>query len=542
MFSYSSGKNLKLISKIIERRLKIIKKMIIKYFSRSKKNVLRIFNIKNCIILFIVVGCIANLESCTPSPEEFANTDNVENNNDNSQNTQNTVAETQDDIDFREAKNQASLEAFENYLRNYPDGKYVDQASFQISVLRAVRDSIDSALDEQQAFEIAKRDNTVAGFEYFLVKFPNSPKMKDVKAILVNLKKKQTEMANAESDEKAFREARSKNTPAAYSEYLSRFPSGAHAAEANEQIQNLQNVNRQRIANEDNVYSRTETIGTIEAYEAYLREYSDGKYFQQATTMLNMLREEKRFQDAAPPNMVYVKGGDFDMGNSRGKSDEHPVRKVKVSSFYIHKFEVTNSQFALFLNAYGSDNVKSGEFAGQDMIFEEEWGLRFDGNIWSAQPGYAAFPVVNVTWFGANEFCKYYGYRLPTEAEWEYAARGGNKSRAYKYSGSNNIDTVSWYNSNSRTTRPVGKKQRNELGIYDMTGNVWEWCSDWYDKDYYQKNVINNPTGPSSGTAKVLRGGSFFDNRDKLSPTARDFSFPFIGYYSYGFRCVKSIP
>ena len=99
---------------------------------------------------------------------------------------------------------------------------------------------------------------------------------------------------------------------------------------------------------------------------------------------------------------------------------------------------------------------------------------------------------------------------MPTEAEWEYAARGGNKSQGYKYSGSNNIDDVGWCNSNSgKKTHPIGQKNPNELGLYDMSGNVWEWCSDYYDDHYYDDSPSNNPAGPSKGKEKVMRGGMY---------------------------------
>ena len=123
-------------------------------------------------------------------------------------------------------------------------------------------------------------------------------------------------------------------------------------------------------------------------------------------------------------------------------------------------------------------------------------------------------PVENVSWYDCQTFIKrlnsYTGrnFRLPTEAEWEFAARGGNYSRHYKYSGSNKIDDVAWYSENSgHRTHPVGNKQPNELDLYDMSGNVWEWCSDWYGS--YSSYSQSNPTGPNSGSYRVNRGGSW---------------------------------
>ena len=138
-------------------------------------------------------------------------------------------------------------------------------------------------------------------------------------------------------------------------------------------------------------------------------------------------------------------------------------------------------------------------------------------------------PIENVSWNDVQEFIRKLNqktgknYRLPTEAEWEYAARGGNKSRGYKYSGSNILDEVAWYNDNSSSiTHPVGEKQANELGLFDMNGNVWEWCNDWHGAYYYQNSPTFNPKGPSYGDGRVFRGGSWYSDPPYCLPTIRD--------------------
>ena len=219
-----------------------------------------------------------------------------------------------------------------------------------------------------------------------------------------------------------------------------------------------------------------------------------------------------------PEGMVYVKGGWFEMGSNNGGSEEKPVHRVYVDDFYISKYEVTFAEYDRFCEATGRSKP-------DDM----GWGR---GNR----------SVIFVSWYDAVEYCNWLSrqtgkhYRLPTEAEWEYAARGGNKSRGYKYSGSDNINRVAWYDGNSNDrTHPVGTKQPNELGIYDMSGNLWEWCSDWYDSDYYSRSPERNPKGPTSGNSRVLRGGSWdFDvsycrvaNRYGYNPGSRDYSFVF---------------
>jgi formylglycine-generating enzyme required for sulfatase activity len=157
-------------------------------------------------------------------------------------------------------------------------------------------------------------------------------------------------------------------------------------------------------------------------------------------------------------------------------------------------------------------------------------------------------PIINVTWHDAKEFIEKLNqlsginYRLPTEAEWEYAAKGGNKAHGYKFSGGDSAMMVAWYDSTiSKEEHPVGEKKPNELGLYDMSGNVWQWCSDWFDEKYYSKSPSNNPSGPSAGTPfKVVRGGSWWGpvkdcrvaNRDKFEPDKKD--------DDVGFRLVRN--
>ena len=188
-------------------------------------------------------------------------------------------------------------------------------------------------------------------------------------------------------------------------------------------------------------------------------------------------------------NMVYVSGGTFTMGatseqGSDADSDEKPTHSVTVSSFYICKYEVTQ---ALWKAVMGSN---PSNWKGDNL------------------------PVERVSWDDCQTFIRKLNaltgknFRLPTEAEWEFAARGGNNSRGYKYAGSNNIGDVAWYDGNSgNKTHTVGTKSPNELGIYDMSGNVWEWCQDWYGS--YSSASQTNPTGASSGSNRVLRGGSW---------------------------------
>ena len=226
-----------------------------------------------------------------------------------------------------------------------------------------------------------------------------------------------------------------------------------------------------------------------------------------------------------------VQGGGF----NRGSDGQY---QVYLDDFSIGTYEVSNLAYAIFLNRYESDTVKEGKYSGEKMIYEDAWGLtKNDLGIWEvSKAGYDFYPIVNVTWDGANEFCAYYSGHLPTEAQWEYSARGGQD---YVYSGSNEIDEVAWYGDNSlSSTHPVGLKKANALGLHDMSGNVSEWCSDWYAFYYYSSSPRENPRGPAEGDVRVLRGGSWGRNAGNCTVSNRNDGYPDRFNSSFGFRFV----
>ena len=231
---------------------------------------------------------------------------------------------------------------------------------------------------------------------------------------------------------------------------------------------------------------------------------------------------------------------------SNESDDEKPVHEVCVDNFYIGKYEVTHTEFIEFLNAeaVSSNGSKGGkEYIDMD---DEDCAIAYRNSKFYFKGSNCAktenCPVIEVTWFGADAYCKWKGGRLPTEAEWEYAARGASTSSATatKYSGSNNIGDVAWYSDNSSSkTHAVGTKQANELGIYDMSGNVWEWCSDWYGNDYYSKSLKSNPKGPGSGQSRVLRGGSWSNDTGNCRVAYRAGNYPGPTNNDNGFRIVR---
>ena len=249
---------------------------------------------------------------------------------------------------------------------------------------------------------------------------------------------------------------------------------------------------------------------------------------------------------------VLVTGGTFMMGspNFTGGVDENPQHSVTVSSFRISKYEITNQQYADFMNAINAN--ADGSVGGVEYIdithSYSRCQISYNGSSFVVDAGKENYPVIEVSWYGAKAYCEYYGGRLPTEAEWEFAARGGNISNGYTYSGSNNIDDVAWYWDNStnpnnpmesgRGTHIVGTKNANELGIYDMSGNVLEWCNDWYDGTYYISSPSNDPQGPSSGTGRVMRGGGWFYGAGHSRVAYRGVRYPTDTFDELGFRPV----
>lgn len=212
--------------------------------------------------------------------------------------------------------------------------------------------------------------------------------------------------------------------------------------------------------------------------------------------------------------MVFVEGGTFQMGSNDGDNDEKPVHKVEVSSFWMGKYLVT----------------------------QEQW-LKVMGNNPSYFNGCDQCPVENVSWYDIQKFLMKLNqmtgqqYRLPTEAGWEFSARGGNKSLGYRYAGGNDIGEVAWYWKNGDDkTHPVGQKKPNELGLYDMTGNVWEWCQDWYGE--YPDGPQADPTGPEYGASRVQRGGAWDNHARNCRSAYRLYRTPDERYSNRGFRLV----
>ena len=228
---------------------------------------------------------------------------------------------------------------------------------------------------------------------------------------------------------------------------------------------------------------------------------------------------------------IFIQGGTFLMGDTFGQGDidEQPVHNVTLSSYYLSASEVTVAQYRAFCKS-------------TDRIMPEQpfWGWEDD------------HPIVNVAWYDATEFCKWAHCRIPTEAEWEYAAR--ERGRYYRFGNGKDIADPNEVNFDCRfdykehysivgafigKTVPVANYAPNRLGIYDMSGNVWEWCWDWYHKDYYKKSLSVDPKGPSSGDFRVIRGGCWESSPHVIRAAVRFHNFPGDRSECIGFRVAK---
>lgn len=279
------------------------------------------------------------------------------------------------------------------------------------------------------------------------------------------------------------------------------------------------------------MYERLLPLKGKEAYDisiSYLNKFIESDVREEdreeAGKRIKEIEFRKWLSTNVAPEMVEVKGSTFKMGSTY-KEDNNPPHDVTVKSFYISKYEITNFQFAAFLDTYESTVVKEGPDAGQPLYYECNWGIQGGKPV----PGYEAHPAIYITWYGATEYCKWAGGRLPTEEEWEYAARGGlYGKRDHLYSGGMELDSLGWYAANSEgKPHPVGMKKPNELGIHDMSGNVWEWCSDCFEIDGKRYAIV--------------RGGTWFNDRASCRPTCHFYIYPGSKHFNNGFRLVKDI-
>ncbi|WP_209332381.1 formylglycine-generating enzyme family protein [Lunatimonas salinarum] len=311
----------------------------------------------------------------------------------------------------------------------------------------------------------------------------------------------------AATESKDWAAAQRANSTAGYLDFIKKHPSGAYTSQAEEKVNMLEkHINSN--SNKNHISSTAQKTNTQEPIAEIKKK-----------TRAQIIEEIER-------NMVFVQGGTFTMGctseEQACKDDAKPSHQVTVNDFRIGKFEITQEQWEAIM---GTTARQQHEKSGYEFPFDFPEGPRF--------------PMYYVKWSQAQEFIHKLNqitgknYRLPTEAEWEYAARGGNQSKNFKFSGSNKLNEVGWFAGNSSKAQEVGSKKPNEIGIYDMSGNVREWCRD--DMRDYTSSPVHNPEGPDR-TGRVLRGGDIVVDEDICSVFFRVRSTPEFYYWYVGFR------
>lgn len=400
-----------------------------------------------------------------------------------------------------------------------PGGEFLFVQGIYSGTDDLVKKSKEAAQGEQDlaAWRTAKSSNTGEAYRNYLSRFPSGEFRTQAEEAISAIN----------AHEAAWQKAQSANTIEAYREYLDKFPGGANRTTATEAIR--KHEADLAIRRDDLAWDVAVEKNTADAYKKYQADYSNGRHYTEATAKIKALEQSK--SGDTEDGLVFVKGGTFTIGctseqGSNCDGDEKPTHQVTLSDFYIGKYEVTQAEWRKVM---GSD---------PPSLYNK---------------GCDQCPVEGASWDDIQEFLKKLNaqtgkqYRLPTEAEWEYAARGGSLSRGYKYAGSNSIDDVAWYSSNAKTantfgaektTRPVGQKKANELGLFDMSGNVYEWCSDWYGD--YSSSAQTNPAGPSAGSYRVIRGGSWYYDPQYCRVANRNDYTPDYRYYSVGFRLART--
>jgi len=298
------------------------------------------------------------------------------------------------------------------------------------------------------------------------------------------------------------------------------------------------------------IYSKTNQMEKAKTYlQAYLNLEKNGKFAEEAKSLLginnkkntNYLKKTSDLstQNSIPVEMVLISAGFFKMGLDNSLDDEGPEHKVFLDSFYIDKYEVSTKDFSEFLNI--KNNVKG-------YYLDNKFGTLIYNGVFKPRSGLDKFPINNVTWQAANEYCKWKDKRLPSEAEWEKAARGKN-GNAYPWGNQPPSQKLARYDQTWTNDKkhqvlvPVDSfdKGKSPYGIYNMAGNVKEWVDDWYDREYYKEiDEYANPKGPIGGEFKVVRGGSWRDLKGFIYSSFRNNGNPKSRMDDYGFRCARS--
>ncbi|MEM6766657.1 MAG: SUMF1/EgtB/PvdO family nonheme iron enzyme [Bacteroidota bacterium] len=389
----------------------------------------------------------------------------------------------QDVSAWNEAKRANSQQAYESYLKNFPEGEFVELAQSRIAQL-----SVDSLKDKDiAAWKAAKEQDSLEGYLGYLREFPKG----EFVLLAERAQERKRKAGNRQKEEQHRKE---------------KIQAYVEEGEA--------------------LFLEEDFEGAIECWEEAL-EIAKGAEKKSIEKKLAEAKEKQKpkshpLLQELGIEMITIEGGSFMMGSVDGDVDEKPIHEVSLSTFQLAKTPITQQQWERIMKSNPS-------------YFKSRMKKRLNN------------PVESVSWNDTQEFMQKLSQQtgqslhLPSEAQWEFAARGGNLSKGYTYAGSNDPNEVAWYAKNAgNKTHPVGQKKPNELGLYDMSGNVWEWCQDRYGSSYYSNSPGQNPKGPDSGAGRVIRGGSWGDDASYLRVAARDWFYPGRRLDYLGFRPART--
>ncbi len=449
---------------------------------------------------FVFRKKVLNHQTAVPKPELEQTQEPAEQVGDVWTKPQGAKPSAEEEIEWRIARRMDSTEAYGRYLSIYPEGYYSREAANKI---------------HQKATKVwGTTPKNDSGYRQFMEQFPypGIPSYEEAKKAL------------AKSASRSWFALQQQLNLQGLRDFISNHPESIYMEDAKLELEREEQV----------IY---EVAKRRNEPQLYIKAFSFEAFAKRTGLPL--------------PEMLLIKGGEFMMGSNQSDK-EKPIHSVQVSDFYLGKYEVTNAQYAAFLNVKGNQNEGGTEWynvSGEGYKGYAEAAIQRRDGVWVVKEGRENHPVNYVSWYGAMAYGNWLGeqtgqlLRLPTESEWEYAAGGGTNNRTL-YAGTNvekELGEFAWYTVTTKDTgtRPVGQKQPNGLGLYDMSGNVWEWCADWYREDYYKKSPSNNPKGPSTGADRVVRGGSWSGRSGGCRVAARGSDDPGYRNNNIGFRLAR---
>jgi formylglycine-generating enzyme required for sulfatase activity len=433
-----------------------------------------------------------------------------------------------DDLAYQQAEMINTKQAYTTYLDKYPQGSHIDGAREKIAAF----DEEERLLREQKEAE---------------ERLSAAEKQRLAEQRKAEEAERQVEAAR--KDDEAFAQALGAGTIQALTTYIQSFPAGRHVDEARSSIANLNARSAEEakklaageVKRDDDAFGIAAKTGSKDAYSTYLISFPAGRHASEAKSAIARIDEREAINDkirvdltALSINLLPIPSGTFRMGAEDGDADEKPVRTVTISAFSMSATEVTQGQYKTVMNDNPSFHKLDDNCPVERVIWKE--AATFCNRLSERLGLEACYDIAS----GRCDMSKD-GFRLPTEAEWEYACRAGTGTEYNTGAGESALARAGWYQRNSaEKTYAVGLKAVNAWGLFDMHGNVWEWTNDFYSRKSYATDTnTDNPTGVTGGSTRVLRGGSWLDNpKDCRSSKRREYD-PEKRYSDIGFRIVR---